>query len=339
MYLFEFSGEDPALARSELRALVEAYGCEWKVVREHASGILLEGVGRIAPALVKRLALTRRVAKLACEAPVGRIDLLEFKVGKKRFAVVPRKVEPITYSMHNAVVGLGASILAKNKGSKVDLGNPQVRVHLFGSRDRLYATTEVREVDRKSTDDRAPKLRPIQSPVSMHPRFCRAMVNLARTKPKGVVLDPFCGTGGTLLEASEMGMRAYGIDIEEKMVFASKENLRFFGLEGSVAQGDSTMLAHALMAMHVKEVDAIVSDLPYGRSTTLAGKTQRELVLQFAVQARETLRSGGFMVLCTNDESTLANAISRTGLRVVERFERRVHRSLTRYIFVINKSN
>lgn len=337
MNLFELSGEDRTLACSELRTLIDTFGLKWEPVREHRSAVVLDGVGRIAPLLARRLAFTRRVASVASEARIGRAEELKVRVGAKRFAIIPKKVDQVAYSLQDVVVQLGGSILERNRGSKVDLRRPDVRVYLFGAKDRLYVSKDVHEVDRKGLEARAPKLRPIRSPVSMHPRLCRAMINLARVRDDDAVLDPFCGTGGTLIEASVIGMRAYGIDISEKMVFASKENLRHFGLDGTVVQGDAVQLARALKVMKLKTIDAIVSDLPYGRSTTLAGREQEELVTRFVAEAEKVLRPGKHMVLCINDERMLMRALSRTGFETVERFERRVHRSLTRYIIVARK--
>lgn len=339
MTLFELSGEDRALAVLEIRSLLETHRRKCSIVREHRTGIVLDGLDNLAPALARRLAFTRRIAVVSDEKSIGRIGTLKVDIGAKRFAIVPRKVDRVSYSMQDVVVKLGASLLAKNPGSKVDLRKPDVRVELFGAEHRLYASTEVHEVDRKALESRTPKLRPMRSPVGMHPRLARAMVNLARVQKSDVVLDPFCGTGGTLFEASQMGMRAIGMDIEEKMVIASKENLRYFGLKGTVVHGDALELADALERARAKRVDAMVSDLPYGRSTTLAGRKLQELITKFVAQAEKVLGPGRFMVLCINDGRLVERAIRGTPFKVMEKFERRVHKSLTRHFFVIKKGS
>lgn len=65
------------------------------------------------------------------------------------------------------------------------------------------------------------------------PKLAQTIINLAvgewETKNKDtkdlIVLDPFCGTGVVLMEASLMGYKAYGTDIEPRMISYSQANL------------------------------------------------------------------------------------------------------------------
>jgi len=54
------------------------------------------------------------------------------------------------------------------------------------------------------------KLHPFQKPIELM-KFC-----LNESKTKGTVLDPFMGSGTTLVAAKELGRKAIGIEIEEK---------------------------------------------------------------------------------------------------------------------------
>ncbi len=45
----------------------------------------------------------------------------------------------------------------------------------------------------------------------MSPKLARCMVNLTGVKENDLVLDPFCGTGGILIEAGIMGARVIGV--------------------------------------------------------------------------------------------------------------------------------
>lgn len=72
--------------------------------------------------------------------------------------------------------------------------------------------------------------RPFFSPISLHPKYARALINLTGVKRGGRVLDPFCGTGGIVIEAASMGMRTYASDFDPEMVDGTMENLDHFGL-------------------------------------------------------------------------------------------------------------
>ena len=58
------------------------------------------------------------------------------------------------------------------------------------------------------------------------PKLAQILINLATKGDKtGTILDPFCGTGVILQEATLMGYSAYGSDLSEKMIQYSKKNL------------------------------------------------------------------------------------------------------------------
>ena len=58
------------------------------------------------------------------------------------------------------------------------------------------------------------------------PKLAQILINLATGgASEGRVLDPFCGTGVVLQEASLMGYQVYGTDLSEKMINYSERNL------------------------------------------------------------------------------------------------------------------
>ena len=64
----------------------------------------------------------------------------------------------------------------------------------------------------------------VTKPISLDPRLARSMANIA-CPVGGNLLDPFCGTGGIILEAAEVGLQAYGSDADSRMVDGSRDNL------------------------------------------------------------------------------------------------------------------
>lgn len=58
------------------------------------------------------------------------------------------------------------------------------------------------------------------------PKLAQILINLATCGAQsGRLLDPFCGTGVVLQEASIMGYQVYGTDLSEKMIDYSRRNL------------------------------------------------------------------------------------------------------------------
>ncbi|MDY6768561.1 MAG: hypothetical protein SVW02_00425, partial [Candidatus Nanohaloarchaea archaeon] len=92
-------------------------------------------------------------------------------------------------------------IIDNSSEAGVDLEQPQeaFRVYLVDGEAVLCRVQA--EVDRGQFEARQNQFRPFSAPVTIHPRLARALVNLSQVERGGSVLDPFCGTGGILLEA------------------------------------------------------------------------------------------------------------------------------------------
>lgn len=98
--------------------------------------------------------------------------------------------------------------------------------------------------------------KPYRTSSSLPSRLARAVVNLV-SPPAQSILDPFCGIGSILLEAAALGLAAYGLDHNRKMVGMTRRNLAHFGYTAQADPGEAGRADRA--------VDAIVTDLPYGR--------------------------------------------------------------------------
>ena len=76
------------------------------------------------------------------------------------------------------------------------------------------------------------------------PKLAQILINLCGPlKPGAVVLDPFCGTGVVLQEALLMGYRAYGTDIDERMVDYTEKNLKWLVRDHCDQRGASKRLS------------------------------------------------------------------------------------------------
>jgi tRNA (guanine10-N2)-dimethyltransferase len=85
------------------------------------------------------------------------------------------------------------------------------------------------------------------------------------------------------------------------------------------------------------QVDAIATDPPYGRQATTRGSELRELYHKTLPSITEALKRRGYLCITSPAELELEEMADDAGLRTVERHEQRVHRSLTRKIYVFRK--
>ncbi|MCU4718963.1 methyltransferase domain-containing protein [Halapricum hydrolyticum] len=182
----------------------------------------------------------------------------------------------------------------------------------------------VAETDRDFAD-RQPTDRPFFQPGSMEPALARAIVNLVGAGPDTTILDPMCGTGGLLLEAGRVDATPIGGDVQAKMVRGTRENLRAL-LAGPwhLYRGDAGRVPLA-----DDSIDGVVFDAPYGRQSKIEGDLD-DLVADALAEARRVATRG----VVVGDRSW-AGAAERVGWTVEATFERRVHRSLVRYISVL----
>ena len=209
-------------------------------------------------------------------------------------------------------------------GLDVDLDDPDHELRaLFSGDDCFLAWLHAESV--RDFGERKPTDRPFFQPGSMDPLLARALCNLARVRPGDVVLDPMCGTGGVLIEAALLGARPVGTDAQQKMVEGARQNLAAYAGDFDVARADATRLP-----LRDDATDAVVFDAPYGRQSKIETHELADLVAGALAEARRVTER---CVLVADRD--WRDAAHDAGWTVAERFERRVHRSLTRYVLVL----
>jgi len=168
------------------------------------------------------------------------------------------------------------------------------------------------------------------------------MVNLAHGKAESLVLDPFCGTGTSLIEATYIGCRAVGVDAQRRMIMGTRKNLRFFNI---AAEG--LVLADARHLPFFK-VDLVVTDPPYGRSSSTLKSTTKQLVQDVLASTYGLLSVGQRICIALpimvnqhgeidHMAKDLAGYIEGLGYKTIESHLVFIHRSLTREIMVYEK--
>lgn len=148
-------------------------------------------------------------------------------------------------------------------------------------------------------------------------KLTRAMINLARISDDETVCDPFCGTGSTLLEAQSMGIKAVGIDFDEKMCKISKDNLKANKFSAEIHN-------QSYEYMDQIKFDGIVTDLPYGTASKVS-EPPKKIMKKFVSKIP---RKAKFAIMC---KKGLEDDIK---LNLTKKYEIYRHKSLTRMILV-----
>lgn len=123
----------------------------------------------------------------------------------------------------------------------------EVKIELIKYRKEFYRVIGVQDIDAYARRDQARPARDAKVGM-LPPKLAQILINLCGDLPKDSrVLDPFCGTGVVLQEVVLMGYRAYGTDINARMVEYAEKNLAWLkraehkqNLDAVVVEGDAT---------------------------------------------------------------------------------------------------
>jgi DNA modification methylase len=113
---------------------------------------------------------------------------------------------------------------------------------------------------------KTPKERSFGHPAMFPVELCKRLIRLY-TKQGGIVLDPFMGSGSTLIAAKELDRNAIGIEINEDYVKLAKKRLSQQKLASTDAPADSTIhIADASdldKLLEASSVDFCITSPPY----------------------------------------------------------------------------
>lgn len=209
---------------------------------------------------------------------------------------------------------------------KVNLQNPveEFRAVIAGS--RCYFGKVIWRSDPRRFADRRPGDRPFFHPGVMMPRMVRALMNISCAREGEFLLDPFCGTGGMVMEANLMGIHAVGSDTDTFMVRGSRLNVK----GGEILQADACCLPFPTASF-----DAVVTDLPYGQSVSIRAESLDTLYRTALLEIARVLKPRRRAVLVTHRD---IRAQAASVLEIAGCYSQRVHKSLTRHILVLEKN-
>ncbi len=299
--IFELSKENIDLSKQEVLALAET-----KEFEIYENILVCE-----SDFDYKRLALTNSVYELIFidkEIPKN-IDWESYY--EDNFCVRSNKT-----SKEKELAGI---IWRSLKKPKVKLRNSKTEFHFFLIKNKIICGKKIFERKEKF-HLRRPDIRPGFFPISLKPKLARALVNLSGVK-RGLIWDPFCGTGGILLEAALMNLKTIGTDIDPIMIRAAKENFQNYKCKTNLYIADART--------EKVSCDAIVCDPPYGRRASTKKVDVEKLYNEFLNNVYNFVDKVVIMMP--------SNVKIRTKYKVSFSTEDYVHGSLTRRILILEK--
>ena len=329
VHFFVLSGEHEQMAEVEVEELLILYNNRPKKISKKNRILIIETKDDIESAMIERLSLTKYVGKIVEIEDVDKYEKIiekskEIELQCETFAVRCHKIKnekELPIDKINREIG---TILGKKK--LVDLDNPETEIIVLIS-DRIYLGISTTKTGYSKCLKHHVNHRPEFYPISLNPRMARAMINMAGVRDDEVLLDPFCGTGGILIEGADMDLKIIGQDIDSKMVEASVKNLEYFGFKGPIIEGDISTIKD------LKKVDVVVTDPPYGQSSSLKGEMRNELMKRTMNSIKNKIENGKRVVIVVPEK----DMISTDGFEMKYHFPWYSHKNLTRNVLVLEK--
>lgn len=238
------------------------------------------------------------------------------------------------------------SLIEKRHRMRVDPETPGLKISIFisqtlksPSKISFIVSLEGKHHSTKGYNARKASNRPAFKIGTMNPPLTSFLVNFSHPPRdyKRYVLDPFCGTGGILIEALVRGIPVIGMDVEEACVDGCAKNLRNFnGSKNTGFHVIKSSIFHPPLREELPDhdaIDIICTDPPYGNVESL-----RQIPFKDYIASLFKFL-GGFKILtfaCPNHyHSEVLPMVREMGgftLSTIDYFE---HKSLSRRIYMI----
>ncbi len=320
---FELVGPDYPLAKAEVLSTIEGLSHGYDI-HDSEPGILSLRTDCPVEPLTQRLGLIHRVYERINSLSVWDASQIDADLPSGSVGVRTERIKREDIDTLRIKKELG-DVIAKT--NPIDLDSPEHEIYVVISKNH-HVGRKIYEIDKKELRAREVKNRPFSSPISLKPRYTRALINLSRADKNSKVHDPFCGTGGVLIEASKMGLSVSGGDIDPDMIEGCKKNLRDFNVEAPLETGDVSDTIPS-------GIDAIITDPPYGRASSTSKEELSSIYERLFEASKRDLKEGGYLSAIFPEKKYISTG--KRYLRLVETYEVRVHRSLKRHFTVFKK--
>lgn len=367
LYAFELSGEHPEIPAAEVLSVLSSHGLEYSVHEKYLSCLVVDIFSKDSAVtdddifLMMRnempdiLAMTHAISKVIEIVDVDEETILS---AAERFSAADYLNENETFVVRAKRLGDNSVLKSVDlegkiggriyrQGFRASLKNADVTFRLTLTDKAIFGVLAA-AVDRGAYEHRSPQKKPFFYPGVLMPRVARALSNIAGAKKDAVVIDPFCGTAGILLEAGLLGAKVAGTDAQEKIIIGAATNL------GGYAQSTGLLLSkeereHGSDLIHYdlfvgdacglpfkdETADVIITDPPYGRSAAIKAESLEKLYDESFKEMFRVLKPKKKAVVVS--EISVEKFAVSAGFEIENIYKQRVHKSLTRTITVLNK--
>jgi tRNA (guanine10-N2)-dimethyltransferase len=334
------SREHPTLPQAEVEAVFQAEGLNYKV-KEKLNGLLILDLPQSSlenfPIIANRLSFTHEIFQVLIQTPEKFLmEEAEQYAWKKiittDYAVRIKKMDKNSIYNTSELEREIGNVIKSNIGGKagVNLDDPSIFIRIILLNGHALVGHRIAAISKKHFFQLKPHKRPFFYPGSMSPKLARCMVNLTRIRRGDTLLDPFCGTGGILIEAGIIGTRVVGTDIDPKMVRGTKINLKNCLISDfQVFRADVRNLELPF------KIDAIATDPPYGISASTGGEKSYDLYQQAMDSMQDLIKKGGLVCIATPHYLDIHDMLRGTNFQIIEQHHIRMHKSLTRVISLL----
>lgn len=330
-YLFELSKEHKTLPISEVLSCLDAEKTIYDTVECNDDIVIIDTENIDIEKIANRLSMSYYIDEFLFSAKKDDIKILskKNKIPSEGTVAVRCKNRSKNVNSKDIVKTLADNYTVDRK---VNLSNPDIEIRVLITDKKSYVGVKKFEINRTQFENRKVQHRPFFSPISLHPKIARCLVNISKIKQEGILLDPFCGTGGILLEAGLIGIKVVGSDIENKMIEGCKKTLEHY----NVKKFELFCTDIGDIDSKINIVDTVVTDLPYGKSTTTKGEDVKDLYVRSFEKISNILKNEGIAIMGISSRESIK--LGEKYLKLLEIHEIKAHSSLTRYFAVFQNT-
>lgn len=320
---FILSGEDLKLAEKELKSVLNSLEIEYREIENKGQILVLSLDEFFCPYITYRCSMTKLSIKLIYKGKINDVFKEKFEtLSKDDFYYVDIHSFDRKYKPYVSEIKIKIAKHLYDLGFKLSVKNPTLKLIGYIKDEILYFGLLISKINSKSFELRRPSKRPFFRSSSMMPKLARCLVNLSEVKDNKTLVDPFCGSGGFLIEASYFVNYSIGIDIDDKMVKGALINLKHFKIyNADLIRADSEKIP-------LRMIEYIATDMPYGIAASLKGRSISSLLNNF-LSSLENFKHVKISLATTESE------IKNKNFTVDFKHSQKVRGKLFRYVYVL----